>query len=63
MPLAAPAPAVINDATIAVLPFTNLSAQPDSAYFSDGMTEELIHALTRIPGLHVVAWNTAAQLL
>ena len=52
----------IADATIAVLPFSNLSLQPDSAYFSDGMTEEIIHALTRIPGLHVVAWNTAAQL-
>jgi TolB-like protein/Tfp pilus assembly protein PilF len=59
---ASPPPAAVNDAAIAVLPFANLSAQPDSAYFSDGMTEELIHALTRIPGLHVVAWNTAAQL-
>jgi TolB-like protein/Tfp pilus assembly protein PilF len=58
---ATPAP-TSSIATIAVLPFSNLSPQPDSSYFSDGMTEELIHALTRIPGLHVVAWNTAAQL-
>jgi TolB-like protein/Flp pilus assembly protein TadD len=48
--------------TIAVLPFSNFSPQPESGYFSDGMVEELIHALTRIPGLRVVAWNTVAQL-
>jgi TolB-like protein/Tfp pilus assembly protein PilF len=59
-PLVEPEP--VNSATIAVLPFSNLSPQPDSSYFSDGMTEELIHALTRISGLRVVAWNTAAQL-
>jgi TolB-like protein/Tfp pilus assembly protein PilF len=54
--------AVAKESTIAVLPFSNLSSQPDSTYFSDGMTEEITHALTRIRGLHVVAWNTAAQL-
>jgi TolB-like protein len=46
----------------AVLPFTNLSPDPDNEYFSDGLTEELIHALTKLPGMRVVAWNTAAQL-
>jgi TolB-like protein len=49
------------DATIAVLPFANLDAAPDQQYFSDGLTEELIHALTRIPELRVIAWNTASH--
>jgi len=48
--------------TTAVLPFVNLSPHPDHEYFSDGLTEELIHALTKVPGMRVVAWNTAAQL-
>ena len=47
---------------MAVLPFVNLSPGPDSACLSDGMTEEIIHALTRIPGLRVFAWNTMSQL-
>ena len=50
------------DRTIVVLPFVNLSAEPDNEYFSDGLTQELIHALTRVHGLRVIAWNTAAQL-
>jgi TolB-like protein len=47
---------------IAVLPFANLSRDPDNEYFSDGLTEELIHALTKVDGLRVVAWNSAAKL-
>ncbi len=39
----------------------NLDPEPDQQYFSDGLTEELIHALTRIPELRVIAWNTAAH--
>ena len=45
-----------------MLPFVNLSPNPENEYFSDGLTEELIHALTKVPGMRVVAWNTAAQL-
>jgi serine/threonine-protein kinase len=48
--------------TIAVLPFANLSATAEHEYFSDGLTEELIHALTTVPGMRVVAWNSAARL-
>lgn len=48
--------------SIAVLPFANLSPEAGADYFSDGLTEELIHLLTRIPGLHVVAWNSMSQL-
>jgi len=48
--------------TVAVLPFTNLSGSADHDYFSDGLTEELIHALTKLSGMRVVAWNSAARL-
>ncbi len=48
--------------SIAVLPFANLMQGPDDDYFSDGLTEELIHLLTRIPRLRVVAWSSASTL-
>jgi serine/threonine-protein kinase len=58
--LAAPAPVEGPDAgSIVVLPFANLSPDPDSEYFSDGMTDELISALTRVEGLRVVSRTTA----
>ena len=41
--------------SIAVLPFANLSPSPDDEYFADGMTDELINALAKVPGLHVVS--------
>jgi serine/threonine protein kinase/Tfp pilus assembly protein PilF len=41
--------------SIAVLPFVNMSADPENEYFSDGLAEDLINALTKIPELHVVA--------
>jgi len=41
--------------SIAVLPFTNSSADADSEYFSDGMTEEIINALAHLPGVRVAA--------
>jgi len=44
-----------------ILPFANLDPEPDQQYFSDGLTEELIHALTRIAELRVIAWNTATH--
>lgn len=48
--------------SIAVLPFANLTAGTEDDYFSDGLTEELIHLLTRIPNLRVVAWTSASKL-
>ncbi len=41
--------------SIAVLPFANLSGDPDFEYFSEGIAEEIINALTQLPGLRVVA--------
>ena len=41
--------------TVAVLPFLNLSPDPDQDFFCDGMTEEILNALTTIPELNVVA--------
>jgi TolB-like protein len=48
--------------SVAVLPFDNLSPEPDTEYFNDGLTEELIHGLTKLDGLMVVAWSSAARL-
>jgi TolB-like protein/Flp pilus assembly protein TadD len=58
---AAPA-AAEHGSTIAVLPFANLSPDPENEYFSDGLTPELIHLLTKVDGLRVVAWNSSSQL-
>ena len=44
--------------SIAVLPFANMSGDPEQEYFSDGITEDIITALSRIPGLLVVARNS-----
>lgn len=41
--------------SIAVLPFTNLSADKENEYFSDGLADDIIDALTRLRGLRVVA--------
>ena len=45
--------------SIAVLPFANMSADPDQEYFCDGLAEELIDALARLDGLRVVARTSA----
>jgi eukaryotic-like serine/threonine-protein kinase len=48
-----------SEASIAVLPFANMSADPENEYFGDGMAEEIINALTRVPGLRVAARTSA----
>lgn len=45
----------INDASIAVLPFNDLSPNGDQAYFADGISEELLNALSQYPDLKVAA--------
>jgi len=45
--------------SIVVLPFANMSADPEQEYFCDGLAEEIINALTRVEGVHVVARTSA----
>ena len=45
--------------SIAVLPFTNLSHDPNQEYFSDGIADQLINDLSRLPGLFVIARNSS----
>jgi serine/threonine protein kinase/Tfp pilus assembly protein PilF len=45
--------------SIAVLPFVNMSSDPENEYFGDGLAEELINALTKLKGLHVAARTSA----
>ena len=45
--------------SIAVLPFVNMSPDPENEYFADGMAEEIINALTKVEGLRVTARSSA----
>jgi adenylate cyclase len=44
---------------LAVLPFVNMSADPENEYFSDGITEELLNAITKVDGLQVTSRTSA----
>jgi adenylate cyclase len=52
-------PPVPSKPSIAVLPFDNMSGDPEQEYFSDGMTEDLITDLSKISGLFVIARNSS----
>jgi TolB-like protein/cytoskeletal protein CcmA (bactofilin family) len=52
-------PASDGKTSIVVLPFANLSNEPEFEYFSDGITEELINALAKVSGLRVVSQTSA----
>jgi TolB-like protein/Tfp pilus assembly protein PilF len=51
----APPAGAVSDASVAVLPFENMSADKDNEYFSDGLTETLLHMLAQVPELKVAA--------
>ena len=49
------------DPSIAVLPFINMSSDPEQEFFSDGISEEILNVLTRIPNLKVAARTSSFQ--
>jgi len=52
----------ISGKSIAVLPFVNMSSDAEQEYFSDGMTEEILNALAKVPGLAVTARTSVFSL-
>lgn len=54
-----PAPALPDKPSIAVLPFQNMSGDPEQEYFADGMVEDIITALSRFKSLFVIARNSS----
>jgi TolB-like protein/tetratricopeptide (TPR) repeat protein len=52
-------PDAVSEKSIAVLPFADLSADKGSEYFSDGVSEELLNVLAKVPGLRVAARTSA----
>ena len=56
---ARPAPTPTDKPSVAVLPFDNLSGDPDQDYFSDGIAEDITTDLSKISGLFVIARNSA----
>jgi serine/threonine-protein kinase len=53
---------LLNRQTVAVLPLSNLSADPEQEYFCDGITDDIIYALSRIPGLNVIGHTSVFAL-
>jgi len=58
-PVGASAAAGVSSASIAVLPFVNMSSDPEQEYFSDGISEELLNLLAKIPELQVASRTSA----
>ena len=59
--MAGPPLALPDKPSIAVLPFTNMSGEPEQQYFSDGITEDIITELSRSRSLFVIARNSSFQ--
>ncbi len=54
-------PAMFDDKSIAVLPFVNMSGDAENEYFSDGISEEILNVLARVPELSVAARTSSFQ--
>ena len=52
---------ISDEPSVAVLPFVNMSSDPEQEYFSDGISEEILNVLTRIPNLKVAARTSSFQ--
>ena len=52
---------IAEEQSVAVLPFVNMSSDPEQEYFSDGISEEILNVLTRIPNLKVAARTSSFQ--
>ncbi|HZS55571.1 MAG TPA: hypothetical protein VFA65_14315, partial [Bryobacteraceae bacterium] len=57
-----PAARLLNPQTVAVLPLSNLSMDPEQEYFCDGITDDIIYALSRLPGLNVIGHSSVFAL-
>jgi adenylate cyclase len=53
-------PSLPDKPSLAVLPFTNMSADPEQEFFADGIAEDVITALSRYPSLFVIARNSSS---
>jgi TolB-like protein len=60
-PMKGPAAAAVSDKSIAVLPFTDMSQNKDQEYFADGMAEEVLDLLTKVPGIRVIGRTSSFQ--
>jgi TolB-like protein len=54
-------PSELERTRVAVLPLTNISAEPGDRYLADGLTEEIIHTLAKIAGLRVIAHTSVSK--
>jgi len=61
VPTTQKAPSTSSEPSVAVLPFVNMSSDPEQEYFSDGISEEILNVLTRIPNLKVAARTSSFQ--
>ncbi len=59
--LQSPAAVAVVDKSIAVLPFTDMSEKKDQEYFADGMAEEIINLLVKVPALKVISPTSSFQ--